>query len=427
MDAAAILITTPTRTWTERIGEAGQLTVGGDGADVRLSEPSVFPIHVTVFADGNVDATGPALLNGVQLSGRAVLRPGDEVQIGEAVLVFQRSRAIAAEPQRRWPWEAFTWLVAEELERGVDGALRLSRAPFEAPGARLGALGDKLYGAFGPGVEDGVRSADPFELFERAMSKLLGLPAQLDDDEQLVQDAVMLRLLSLAERFSDERASVLIIGEPGVGKWSFARRIAPEGKQWRGESVAPSGPLLVRGVELLDDAAKEQVCAALRGGRQVVATASAETTPVVPFNHVVRLPPVRDRPSEIEPLADVFLTRARRALGLRRVSLSAPVKAALLRASYPRNVSELNFVMEVAAIVSGSEEVSLDALPSSFRTGVESTNLRATMKTAEKEALLHALGRTRWNVSAAARLLGLPRRTVVYRMSRLGLRRPARG
>ncbi|MHB8879312.1 MAG: helix-turn-helix domain-containing protein, partial [Myxococcaceae bacterium] len=33
---------------------------------------------------------------------------------------------------------------------------------------------------------------------------------------------------------------------------------------------------------------------------------------------------------------------------------------------------------------------------------------------------------TGWNVTAAAKNLGLPRRTVVYRMARLGLRRPTR-
>jgi len=45
---------------------------------------------------------------------------------------------------------------------------------------------------------------------------------------------------------------------------------------------------------------------------------------------------------------------------------------------------------------------------------------------AERDALLKALAGTSWNVTQAAKYLGLPRRTVVYRMSRLGLRRPAR-
>jgi transcriptional regulator with GAF, ATPase, and Fis domain len=48
------------------------------------------------------------------------------------------------------------------------------------------------------------------------------------------------------------------------------------------------------------------------------------------------------------------------------------------------------------------------------------------MKAAERELLLEALARTRWNVTAAASRLGVPRRTVVYRMGKLGLKRPAR-
>ena len=58
------------------------------------------------------------------------------------------------------------------------------------------------------------------------------------------------------------------------------------------------------------------------------------------------------------------------------------------------------------------------------RSGAASEDLRSSLKAAEKDALLKVLARTSWNVSQAAKELGLPRRTVVYRMSRLGLRRP---
>ena len=45
---------------------------------------------------------------------------------------------------------------------------------------------------------------------------------------------------------------------------------------------------------------------------------------------------------------------------------------------------------------------------------------------AERELLLDTLARTRWNVTAAATRLGMPRRTIVHRMAKLGLKRPAR-
>jgi transcriptional regulator of acetoin/glycerol metabolism len=42
------------------------------------------------------------------------------------------------------------------------------------------------------------------------------------------------------------------------------------------------------------------------------------------------------------------------------------------------------------------------------------------------ELTFDTLSRTRWNVTAAATRLGIPRRTIVHRMAKLGLKRPAR-
>jgi len=52
--------------------------------------------------------------------------------------------------------------------------------------------------------------------------------------------------------------------------------------------------------------------------------------------------------------------------------------------------------------------------------------LPGARESAEKRLLLEALARTRWNVSAAAVRLGVPRRTLVYRMAKLKMRRPAK-
>lgn len=408
---------------------AGKTVTLGADADVRVASTSVLPVHLELTAgEGGVtvvEAKGGALLNGVQLHGRAQVRPGDEVVVGDVTLLFQRVSAPLPAERLVWPWEAFQWRVAEAMRAGDVRSLLLSRKALPEGEGIFGAFEDKLFGLYGAA---GVQAEDPFDLFGLALAKLLSLPERLDEDEQLTQDAVTLRLWSLAERLAEQRASVLVVGERGAGKATLALRAAPKAKAWTGESVAPSGALFVRRVDALDASALEQVSSALRGGRQVVATASREVSGL-PFAHVITVPPLRERTVDIEPLAEVFLMRARRALGQRRAALSASVRAALLGASHPRNVAELKQVMEVAAVVTSTEEVLMEALPSSMRTRageVRGGNLRASMKSAEREALLHALGRTRWNVSAAARLLGLPRRTVVYRMSRLGLRRPAR-
>lgn len=432
MERVAILIAAPTRTWPVRLLPGVPLSIGVD-SDVSVKDSLLLPVHMVVTADdegqATVEAKGPALLNGVQLSARAQVRPGDEVAVGDTVLIFRGVSDAPAASDPVWPWEPFQWWVEEELTRGVRGSVKLSRTrPLGA--GRIGGLHDRLFGAFVAGGVPRERpvSGDAFELFHHAMAELLALPPELDPDEQLTQDAVMLRLLSLGERLSSERASVLVVGERGTGKSAYARRIAPSAKPWRGESVAPTGALFIRHAERLDEAARGQLAAALRAGRQVVATAAVEDAQLSKlFAHVITVPPLRERDADVEALAEVFLGRARKALGLRKPALSAQVRQALHRARYARNLSELKWVMEVAAIVSDSEEVTLSALPESFKQGANAAgNLRVDMKHAEKQALLHALGRTRWNVSEAARLLGLPRRTVVYRMSKLGLRRPSR-
>lgn len=423
-----MLVASPSKSWPVRLISGQALTLGAQ-ADVCVEDPSLLPTHLVITAadDGTaqVEARGPALLNGVQLSANAQVRPGDEVTVGATTLVFHAHSEPAAPIERVFPWEPFQWLVAEELARGVTGSLTLSRTRLSGRG-RHGAFDDKLYALFGVDGVSATEVRDPFDLFEGALARMLGLPRDLEGDEQLTQDAVMLRLLSVAERLAEARASVLVVGEAGTGKWSFAKRIAPDAHVWEGQSVAPAGALAVRRAELLDASAMDQLAAAVRAGRQVVATAVRPGEALRSlFAHVITHPSLRDRPVDIEPLAELFLTRARRALGLRAPSLSGPVRTALLRGAYPRNVSELKWVMEVAAVVTDAEEVLLDALPERLREGA-SDNLRVSMKQAEKDALLHALGKTRWNVSATARLLGLPRRTVVYRMAKLGLRRPAR-
>jgi sigma-54-dependent transcriptional regulator len=62
---------------------------------------------------------------------------------------------------------------------------------------------------------------------------------------------------------------------------------------------------------------------------------------------------------------------------------------------------------------------SLDSTPTVER-------VRDHLRETERRALQDALHRTGWNVSEAARLMDLPRRTLVYRMAKLAVRRPSR-
>jgi len=109
-----------------------------------------------------------------------------------------------------------------------------------------------------------------------------------------------------------------------------------------------------------------------------------------------------------------------------RLSLGADARRLLAAYAWPGQVTELRTVMLRAVRAAVRDEIGSDALPTRLSAAGPRSNLRGALKEAERDLLLEALARTRWNVTAAATRLGLPRRTVVYRMARLGLRRPAR-
>src|SRR5260370_21021066 len=91
-------------------------------------------------------------------------------------------------------------------------------------------------------------------------------------------------------------------------------------------------------------------------------------------------------------------------------------------------------VIERAAVASAAEEISSEAIPPRImRPGVAGKDLlarppgglRLALRATEKEVLLKTPAYTHWDVTHAAKKLRLPRRTVVYPVSKLVLRRPS--
>ncbi|MEW5742469.1 MAG: helix-turn-helix domain-containing protein [Myxococcota bacterium] len=190
--------------------------------------------------------------------------------------------------------------------------------------------------------------------------------------------------------------------------------------------VKGSGPapwLLVREVDSLPEAAVAELLK--RSRTRVLAT--GRTAPARGlFQTVVEVPPLHARPQDILALADNFVSRARRLLGRPRLTLGAEARSLLGAWRWPGNVRELENALLRAARLSVRDEVGRDSLPARLSADAPADDYRGALKAAEREVLLEALARTRWNVTAAATRLGMPRRTVVYRMAKLGLKRPSR-
>jgi two-component system nitrogen regulation response regulator NtrX len=96
----------------------------------------------------------------------------------------------------------------------------------------------------------------------------------------------------------------------------------------------------------------------------------------------------------------------------------------LERYSWPGNARELKNAIERMAILSSSDRISASSVPLEIRLGSESdsrSTLQQTRESAERESIIKALEQTNWNVSGAARVLGIERTNLHKRIRTLGI------
>ena len=144
----------------------------------------------------------------------------------------------------------------------------------------------------------------------------------------------------------------------------------------------------------------------------------------------VHIPPLSERRADIVPLAQHVALRLARRLG-RRVTLSAEALAWLERQPWPGNVRELEHAIERAAVLSDKETLGPDDLTpvpplrnAEKEPGEESGDagtLRDAVESAERRAIIAALGASNGNRRDAAQRLGVSIRTLFYKMERYRL------
>lgn len=359
-------------------------------------------------------------------------------------------------------------------------------------------------------------------------------PAEDEDDE--LPESAMDGLRRLVERVAASTISVLVLGETGVGKEVLAEtlhRLSPRGKNTflRLNCAALSETLLEselfghergsftgahaqkrglletadRGTVFLDEVGELPMATQVKllrvieerkvmrvGGlhsfdidvRFVAATNRDLEAEVARgafrqdlffrLNGVtVVVPPLRERPAEIEKLAHIFLAQSSRDRG-RTPQLTPEALAMLLKYSWPGNIRELRNVIERAVLLSGSGPITARHLPvekmsgtiaarhakpnaappgtptvlpppappflhggSEFATDAwpvfrdpsppTMNNLKVELETVEHQRILDALERCAWNQTKAAQMLGISRGTLVSRLDQYGIARPRKG
>lgn len=142
----------------------------------------------------------------------------------------------------------------------------------------------------------------------------------------------------------------------------------------------------------------------------------------------LRMPSLRECREDVPLLAESILARFAAESG-GAAKLSAPALEALTQYDFPGNTRELENVLERAIALSGSAEIQPDDLqlapPTAPEDGAAQPNakwpLQEYLDRVEREAILEALDKTRFNRTAAAKVLGITFRALRYRMERLGI------
>ncbi len=139
------------------------------------------------------------------------------------------------------------------------------------------------------------------------------------------------------------------------------------------------------------------------------------------------IPPLRDRPEDVEPLAQYFL--AELATRLRRPprELARDTVQMLERYGWPGNVRELRNVIERVVILEEGPIIQPEHLPDELQPGARAIDLEPgftlppagiDLEELEKDLLLQALRRVKGNKTRAAQLLALSRDTLRYRLEK---------
>jgi two-component system response regulator AtoC len=152
---------------------------------------------------------------------------------------------------------------------------------------------------------------------------------------------------------------------------------------------------------------------------------------------VLRVPPLRERAEEIDALADLFLEEARVATGTAIRGFDAPARGLLRGYAWPGNVRELRNVIERAVLVCSGEMIGKgdlgerlarpSVLPPADQEltapNAAAGDFKDRVQRYETDLILDALKRSSGNQTQAAKILGMPLRTLVHKMKGYGIRK----
>jgi two-component system response regulator PilR (NtrC family) len=145
----------------------------------------------------------------------------------------------------------------------------------------------------------------------------------------------------------------------------------------------------------------------------------------------LQVPPLRERGEDVLILAHHALTRLAGEQGVATPHLTPAAQTALLNYRFPGNVRELENILERALTLCSGDEIDVPDLQLRSEDGADDDTvpraehggapLGTQLESIERDAIIAALEQTRYNKTAAAKLLGLTFRALRYRIKKLGI------
>lgn len=258
---------------------------------------------------------------------------------------------------------------------------------------------------------------------------------------------------------------VLLIGEPGTGKRTLAMQIHASSGQLAGEfrilscseltpetvaenlSLAPATTYLDEISDLSANCQKalieflsgiigsngaphsRVICGSSRDLEREVRNGQFREDLYYRLSGVcVRVPPLRQRKEDIPALTSYFLARYAEEFDRAIPPLSRATERLFLEHSWPGNLRELEAAVR-AIVAVGDESVAMGGLRSLLarpENAAQGTKVslkeaaRAASREAEKELILKALTRTRWNRRRAAQELQISYKALLYKLKQIG-------
>ena len=146
------------------------------------------------------------------------------------------------------------------------------------------------------------------------------------------------------------------------------------------------------------------------------------------------IPPLRNRRDDIPPLVDFFI--AKHIAGSHRPirGLTAGARNLIMSYSWPGNVRQLESAIERAILLCEGNEIEVEDLPVEIRqegTSAAAFNFKLppegiSFDEVERSLITQAMEQTNWNITRAAKLLGLSFRTLQYRLEKFGIKKASK-